>query len=285
MLTLSSCNFLNAATRHGRYHPRKVKEGIGGFKMTPIQFRRSMFWFVVRTTWQIGRFILTPKTGKLIFSKCFPTMGKATISPIPLRTNYVDKALLLARKYNLPSALAAVRVALASVGGIVYTALWGIIIFVLDMGYLYGKVVYEQSIGLLLGLYRTGFEYLTTYVGQLTDQFLMLYSIVFGSIVLYLVYRVLRYVYDVGYNIYAILCLSRKSVDDFTNELELREEQNRTYFADNFNHYLDKLPIAGRVTTETTREGWVLVKPLFDGEGNLINLHTENTNKNNTKKR
>jgi len=261
MLTLSSCNFLNAATRHGRYHPRKVKEGIGGFKMTPIQQRRSMFWFAARTVWMVtktaGGLILTRTAGDRLRAVKNLIITKPSEAGLKPATNYITSYFAQKAIPNGPTKL---RNALFNVARITYGTVLSFLTYLTIELYNVGHVLVGEISKCLIVIFNFGKELLIRLTGPLSDAMMVAYTGFYLFALAFLIYIAFRLVHHILYNLFSFRSLMRTIVDTITTQAEEEQKVNSDKFYDEVKKFFDRSAIGGNLTLERNNDGSITLR-------------------------
>jgi len=218
-----------------------------------VRNNSSLVFAAIRTGYNLTKYLLSRNSGKLLVRSCFPSSGKpAPIGPILLRKDYVENMVVWARKGDsLPhKAFELTNQAVRTVSYFVYSIVSTSLVFLIDFSYLYGKVLAESFFNLLKGCYVAGYDYLVNYFGQLSDGFIIVYTLIFGFALLYVSFKLLRQVYHILYNVYALFLLLYQSTMQFVESVRDRTIQDRSRLYETVSKFVANSPLAKLVTVE-----------------------------------
>lgn len=204
MLTLSRCNFINT---HKRSSSRKIKEGIAVSILgkTVIQHRRTVVWFApaARFVWGVAKGTATTFISRNIGQR------------------WKDSALIVLRKpqeVGAPSAAARIlgyysakeignvatyiRGIMVNLARLVYTIVLSVLTIIgVELYRLGNLLITHGSIWIMAG-FNYGKELLGGWGVALTDFILVLYSGLYGFLIIGIILLVLRTVYVFLYNMF-----------------------------------------------------------------------------------
>jgi hypothetical protein len=220
-----------------------------------------------------SRFLLTRGAGRTALSLLYGSAKetKPLTSPIVLRREYAEQFLVWVRKKGLSNGFELLQTSLRTVAFTAYTFLSTATVFLMDFCYLYGRVLLESVFNFFKNGYVAGYEYLVSYFGALSDGFIIVYSLAFGALLVYLALKIFFFCYHIFQNIYYVFYLFYASLRQFIGSVHEKSNQDHTYFFDKVSSVIQRTELAKWVVLQPDLEKpGVRIYPLFDSQGKLI---------------
>jgi len=259
MLNLSRCNFVNTGI-HRLYHPRKIKEGIGGFKMTPVQFRRSMIsWrLTAQAVKFVWKFATSKSVGDMIRFQSRQTIRGSVHTVRPAAVTVVDHL----KKYSLANCAQHFRTAVKSIAAIVYTILLNMVLILAEFIYEHGKKFYQNFIDFVYHNYLYFLTLLNKYLGSVSDLILVGYSLSYLILWLWAIYILFKMIRAFIHNVRAVFSVGRDLSEALTEEIAYEEEMRNSNFVETVQHQLKNTILVGQVQTKVLPNGSIMISPL-----------------------
>jgi hypothetical protein len=272
-------DYLLNKTHPRRYHQScEVKEGIGGFKMTPIQFKRTMFWFAARTAWMV-----TKTAGGLILTRTAGDKFRATKELIRSRT--VETGLKPVTNFitgyftrtAVPNGATKLRNALFNIARLVYGTVLSFLTYLTIELYNISHILVSEASKYLVVVFNLGKEFLIKLTGPLSDLMMVAYTLAYLIALAFLVYVIFRLVHHVLYNLFTFRSMARAIIDTVTEQAEGEQKEFRDNFLRKIVKSYENSPIAGEVNFRQLDNGDVIVHSVEKFEDSYLGQQVAET--------